>query len=87
MSVTTNLLCYCGAVANHFDGQHWFCGKHYQKPDLPPFPEPATLTEWTQATDPIANLRRVQALEQFITELGKRIVSLELTLTDWSGGQ
>ena len=87
MSITTNSLCYCGAVANHFDGLRWFCGKHYQKPDLPPFPEPVTLTEWTQATDPIVNLRRVQALEQIISTLENRIKSLELTLTDWSGGQ
>lgn len=87
MSVTTNPLCHCLEVANHFDGQRWFCGKHYQKPDLPPFPEPATLAEWTQATDPIAMLRLVQALEQIITALEKRIESLEFTIADWSGGQ
>jgi hypothetical protein len=59
-------------VANCYQDGKWFCTNHL--PSIAPvLLEPATLEEWKAATDPIAILRRIEALEKIIK--------------DWSSGK
>ena len=86
MNASTNPLCrICGEVAVYYKAGDWFCPAHLPK-DVPPFPEPAINAEWTQATDPIAMLRRVQALEKIIAEMLRRVQALEKIIAEWSSG-